>query len=92
MAQDYLVGNEPVAIVFERSPAGKAQPPLGTSRAQEIGERCGRIGEKHDAKARRDQVETAALELMGLRGCLDQRDIAEPGFGEALARLRQHRG
>ena len=65
--------------------------PSGRAAPKQIGERCGRISEKHDAKARRDQVETVGLELMGLRVCLDQRDVAEPGFSEALARLRQHR-
>ena len=54
-------------VLVERTPAGKAQSAAGTDRGGEIGEGRRRVGEKHDAEARGDQVEPARLELVGLR-------------------------
>src|SRR5215471_9844572 len=72
MAQHHLVRNEPVAIVFEPCPTGEAQPSAGPQRAQQIGERCRRVGKKHDAKARCDEIEMPGCEFMGLRVGLDE--------------------
>ena len=43
------------------------------------------------AKARRDQIEVCGLEFMGLGVGFDQRDVAQPGLGEALFGAGEHR-
>ena len=82
MAQCDFVGDHPVPVLLERSPADKAQPPVGPRGRQKIAECGNRIGEKHDAKARDDQIEAACFEAVDLRIGLHQRDVAEPAFGD----------
>jgi hypothetical protein len=91
MPQGDLVRDQPMPVFLERPPTRKAQPPTSSSRRQEIGEGRKRIGEEHYAKARGDQIEAGGFETVHLRIGLQQRDVAEAAFGNALAGTGEHR-
>jgi hypothetical protein len=62
MAERNVVGDQPVAVLGERRPAGEDEAPARFQRAHYVAEGRCRIGEEHDAHTRGREIEGGGLE------------------------------
>src|SRR5262245_30530761 len=84
-------GNTRPLILVQGLPTDETHSTAGSHGRVEIGERSGRVLEKHDAKSGVDEIKSCRFEAIRLRICLQELNIFEAEFVLTLACACKHR-
>ena len=84
MADRDVVGDQPVPVLRKRRPAGEDEATARFQCAADVAKCRDRIGEEHDAHARRRDIECRLLECHHLRIAERQFDVVHPALVDPL--------
>jgi hypothetical protein len=76
-------------IFIELAPTGQREASARLQRRAQIGKSAGRLGEKHDAKARKKEIESGRFEPIGRR--VGAYEFDRGARRQTLGSARQHR-
>ena len=76
-------------IFIELAPTGEGEASTWLQRRAQIGKSAGRLGEKHDAKARKKEIESGRFEPVGRR--VGAYELDRGARRQPLGSARQHR-
>ena len=78
-------------IVGNPRPNRHAQPAARPQRLGQIAKGREVVGEKHDPKPRRQQIDARRLKRVGLRVCEQRRQVGNAAFGDTALQQPEHR-